>query len=148
MIKMKLMLSLTLIFFAFSSIAQSDHIWTVIKDAPLIDSKNATSIKSYENTLESVVTYFYASRIRKDQEWQKVVLATKDQSERLKNQLKTYDEWTITKFHLVSKTEFQPGRYWVKVYFEIEMDGDVEDGTDEAEVKLIDGKWVITEVPT
>jgi hypothetical protein len=35
---------------------------------------NAKSVTSFENTPESVVTYFFASRIRKDNEWEKVCL--------------------------------------------------------------------------
>ncbi len=144
---------LTLLFgmFVFSSFAQTEEdgfIWVEFPNAKEISVENANQIKTYENTMESVVNYFYASRIRKDSEWEKVLPKSGERSERLLRELVKYDTWTILKYHIVSCTEFEPGKYWVKIYMQISFNGRIKGGTDEADVELIDGKWVITSVPT
>lgn len=150
---MKILLIIPFLIFSGISFSQeepTERIWEKIENAPVIDTKNATTFSSYENTLESVVNYFYASQIRKDTEWEKVVPLPEDRTERLQSKLKTYKEvWTITTFHLVSKTQTSTNRFMVRVYFEITgPDGRKDGGVDTAEVRLMDGKWVITSIPT
>nr|WP_294858469.1 hypothetical protein [uncultured Fluviicola sp.] len=135
---------------AFSQTEPVERVWEKIEHAPVIDTKNAATFSSYENTLESIVNFFYASQIRKDKEWEKVVPLPENRTERLQSKLKRYEEvWTITSFHLVSKTDYGNGKFGVKVYFEITgPDGRKDGGIDNAEVRLIDGKWIITSIPT
>jgi hypothetical protein len=147
-IDMKILLTLSLVLLTTISFSQSEHIWVKIADAPVITVENAATFTSYENTLESVLNYFYASRIRKDSEWRKVILILDPMPDRLAYELNKYDTWTITKFNLVSKTEFEPGKFWVKVNIEIIVNGRTDGGIDDAEVQFIDGKWIITSIPT
>lgn len=149
---MKLVLILSFLILSGLSFSQeqTEPIWEKIENAPVIDAKNAATFSSYENTLESVMNFFYASQIRKDTEWEKVVPLPEDRTERMQSKLKRYEEvWTITSFYLVSKTQTSTNRFMVRVYIEITgPDGRKDGGVDTAEVRLIDGKWVITSIPT
>ncbi len=142
---------LTILVFSFltqAAFSQQDDDWIVYEDAVLIDSSNASSIKDFENTPESIVTFFYASKIRNDNEWLKVIPEEGDRSERLNRKLEEYENWTFTKFKLVSKMESSEKQLWIKIFMEIVYEGGVDSGTDEVTVELIDGKWIITSVPT
>ncbi len=113
-----------------------------------ITVENAGQVTSFENTPESVVMYYFASRIRKDQDWEKVCIPTDKRSDRMVRQLKDHGEWTFSKYHFVSKKEFEKDKWWVLSYFAVSFKGEEEDGEDEVTVELVDGKWLITEVPT
>ncbi len=145
---MKIVLNLLLILFVFNTEAQTERVYTKIEPAPVITVQNASQYTTYENTPESVLNFFYASRIRKDKEWEKVVPLPEDRSEELDLELERYGTWTITNFHLVSISVIKYTKAFVKVYFKIEMNGRSEDGVDTAKLKIIDGKWTIISVPT
>jgi len=113
-----------------------------------ITADNAKSVTSFENTPESVVTYFFASKIRTDNEWEKVCLPKEKRSDKFTRGLKEYDSWIFTKYKYVDTKEFEKNKLWVKIYMEITFKGDSDSGEDEVTVELVDGKWLITEVPT
>jgi hypothetical protein len=113
-----------------------------------ITTENAKQVVAFDNSPESVVMYFFASRIRKDKEWEKVCLPTDQRSDKMKRKLEKYDQWTFTKYRYVSKKEFEPNKFWVTIHMAISVDGDADEGEDEATVEKIDGKWIVTEVPT
>jgi hypothetical protein len=113
-----------------------------------ITSENAKQVVAFDNSPESVVMYFYASRIRKDNDWEKVCQSADQRSDKMKRKLEEYSKWTFTKYRYVSKKEFEPNKFWVTIHMAITVEGDSDEGEDEATVELIDGKWVITEVPT
>ena len=135
-------------FLTQTAFSQQDDDWIVYDDAVLIDSSNASSIEDFENTPESIVTYFYASKIKNDDDWNNVLPEEGDRSKRLNRKLKEYENWTFTKFKLVSKMESGENQLWIKIFMEIVYKVGVDSGTDEVTVELIDGKWVITSVPT
>jgi hypothetical protein len=148
---MKLLLTIPFMLFSIISFSQdeeTERVWEKIPNAPVITTQNAATFTSYENSLESALNYFYASQIRKDEEWKKVFIPSEDWSDRIQYKMEKYAKWTITKFYLISKTEFEPGKFWVKVNMEIAIDGKTDGGIDQAEVQFINGKWVITSVPT
>ena len=145
---MKLLLTLFIAFHITISFSQSDSISEKYENSQLITIENAHKIDSLKNTPASIVTYFYASKIRKDNKWKKVIPLEENRSERLKRKLITYSKWTITQFKLVSKTSYEKDKLWIKVFFEIEYKGQKDSGTDDVTVELINGKWVITSVPT
>ena len=145
---MKFFLILTFYLIINSSYSQSDYVWDKYSDPLLITSDNANSIDSFENNLESIVIFFYASKIRNDKEWQKVIPTEEFRSYWLKQKLEDYDLWTFTKFQLISRTEYSPNKFWVKAFFEIEYKGEIDGKIDEVTVELIDGMWIITSVPT
>lgn len=109
---------------------------------------NAKQVTAFDNTPESVVMFFYASRIRKDNAWEKVCLPANERSERMVRKLEDYSKWTITKYRFVDKEEFEKDKWWVKIYMSVTVEGETDDGEDEATVEIINGKCVVTEVPT
>ncbi len=145
---MRIFVTSLLVVLSTFSFSQTKRVWEKIPNAPVITTENAKNYSSYENTPESVLNYFYASRIRKDGEWLKVFLPMEEWSARIANKVWKYDLWTITKFNLVSKTEYAPGKFWVKVNFEIVVDGKTDGGVDQAEVQFMNGQWIITSIPT
>jgi len=145
---MKLIFTLLLNLLVTVSFSQSDYTWEKYENPLMITEDNVSTIDNFENTPESIVTYFYASKIRKDNKWEKVLPNEDNRSERLKRKLIAYEEWTIVRFQLVSKTEYSKDNLWVKVFFEIDYYGQKDSGTDEVTIKLINGKWIITSVPT
>lgn len=58
-----------LTFLSMSSFSQTERIWVKIENAPVITPENAADFLTHENTLESVMNYFFASQIRKDTLW-------------------------------------------------------------------------------
>jgi hypothetical protein len=123
------------------------HQSKTLPSGTLITAENANQVTGFENTPESVLMYFYASRIRKDNAWEKVCLPEQQRSDYMKRQLEKYAGWNITKYQYVSKKEFEPGKFWVNLYMEIIFNGRADDGHDEATVEKIDGRWVITDIP-
>ena len=127
---------------------QKEDYATKIANAPMLDNTNAKTIKSYENTPESVVTYFYASKIRGDDKWKEVMIPESEWDERVKYKVEKYSKWTITKFQLREKKKSGETSYYIKIYMEIEVDGKKDGGEDTVTVKMINGKWTIISIPT
>lgn len=143
---MKIYFTLLLSLCMFGLQAQNDKGWTKYKAPKLIDASNARKVKRFKNKPASLVTYFYAAKIRQDNKWQKVL--PKNRSERLRRKLKEYEEWKFTKFKLVSKKEYEPGKMWVKIFMEIEYKGRKDSGMDEVTLERVKGKWIIVSIPT
>ena len=113
-----------------------------------ITIENAKQVTAFENTPESIVMYFFASRIRKDNEWEKVCPEEGMQTRAFMRKIAEYSSWTFTKYHFVRKEEVEKDKYWVTIYMEIIYEGKTDDGEDQVTVELMDGKWVITDIPT
>ena len=113
-----------------------------------INTANAAEITAYENTPESVVMYFYASRIRQDNAWEEVCIPAAERGPKFENGLEKYATWKFESCRFVCKEEFRPNAWWVTIDMQINFNGDVEGGEDEATVEMINGKYLITEVPT
>ncbi len=141
-------LSFLLIFLTAWAFAQSEYTTLRYETPVLIDHTNADSITSFENTPASVVTFFYASKIRGDARWEEVLPKEAERSERLKRKLLTYQTWKITQFKLLGKTEYAKEKLWLKIFMEIEYQGRKDSGEDDVTIEYIDGTWVITSIPT
>jgi hypothetical protein len=113
-----------------------------------ITKENAADVKTFDNSPESVVMYFYASRIRGDKDWEKVCQQPDERTDRMNRKLEDYEQWTILEYKFVSKVDKSDDRAYVKLWMKISVDGETDEGEDEAEVELINGKWVITSIPT
>lgn len=113
-----------------------------------IDGTNASTITSYPNTPEGVVAYFYASKIRDDQNWEKVVPKVPQQSNRMIRKLIKYKKWKFLKYKFVSKKEKGEDKVEIKIFMEIEINGKKDSGKDDVLVEKIKGKWTITNIPT
>lgn len=115
-----------------------------ISNAPIITASNASTFISYENTLESVVNYFFASQIRKDNEWEKVVSSPQERTELMQHILHKYETRTVTKFQLLGKVEHERGKFWVFVKVEMMGNGKINNVSGRLEIELINSKLVIT----
>ncbi|OQX97413.1 MAG: hypothetical protein B6I20_12710 [Bacteroidetes bacterium 4572_117] len=129
-------------------VAQGNTGWITIDNQQLIDSTNTQNFMEFENTPESVVNYFYASKIRNDSLWKNVLPLEKEQSLRLKSKLVKYSQWKFHKMKILQKKAFAENAFWIKIFMEIEYKGQKKSGKDELDVQLINGKWTITSVPT
>jgi len=120
--------------------------WVKCKDPKTYDSVSAKDVKTFvAGDPESMVIYFYASMIRKDNKFKEVL--PKD-SGKLESDLKEYATWKFKKFYLKESMKESRNRMYIKIYFEIEFEGGIDTGTDEVTFGLVDGKWQITDLPT
>ncbi len=128
--------------------AQKGNEWITNENPMLVDSTSAKSHMEFENTPESIVNYFYASKIRNDSLWKKVLQPEDQQNSRLKVKLDKYKKWKFHQIKILRKIEHKENAYWIKIFMEIEYKGKKNSGTDDVEVQKINGRWVITSVPT
>nr|NQU93582.1 hypothetical protein [Bacteroidota bacterium] len=127
---------------------QTSQIWTDCTPPVLIDSLTAIQINDYENSPESIVAYFYASQIRKDNKWDEVITPMQKRSDVLIEKLNAYVEWNFKKVRLISKCEYSPGQMWIRIFMEVGFNGQIESGEDDVSLTKVDGRWVIASVPT
>jgi hypothetical protein len=120
--------------------------WLEYVDAAPLDRSSARGVAPGDASAEAAVTHFYASRLRGDERWREVL--TSPPSARLERGLAELQSWKFHSFQLVARKERAPGSLWVRVRFEIEVDGDRDEGTDEVGVRLVDGRWRIESVPS
>jgi hypothetical protein len=109
----------------------------------MINEANAFQVTTFENTPQSVVAYFYASIIRKDQEWQKVCLPYDEQTPGFKKTIDQYNTWR-------NVTYVPQPSYSNDILFSLEftaMNGEEGHGDRVITVEEIDGKYLITEIP-
>jgi len=112
-----------------------------------ITPKNAHLVTDFDATdIESMVTYYFASRIRKDDKWKEVVPNPKEWSSRMKYSINKHNGWKFLEFKNLGFYEDENGSY-VKVYIAIDFRGRKDGGEDEVELGRKNGKWVITKVP-
>ena len=125
-----------------------EYSWSEYSDQPMIDAANAKDITSFSiDDPESMITFFYASKIRQDDKW-KEVLAPKEQwSSRLSYSLEKYENWKFTKFQLRRKKRYSDRGWWFEIYIEIEVQGKTDGGTDECDLRFDGSKWSIATLP-
>lgn len=116
------------------------------RQASVAESGPAALDPSAAETPSEVVAVFYDSRIRGDDRWKEVLVP--EPSGRLERSLKRIEDWTFIEFEVVGEEPSSSGGVWVKVRFTIEIDGDRDSGTDEVELKQVDGRWRISDIPT
>jgi hypothetical protein len=82
----------------------ADTAWKPYKNPQVITAENAKSITSFDKSdVESMVTYFYASKIRGDDDWKKVLEPENTWSKRMLYSLDKCEKWTFTAFRLDRK---------------------------------------------
>ncbi len=112
-----------------------------------ITTSNAHLITDFDSEdIESLVTYYFASRIRQDNEWMKALPDSSTWSGRMKASIKRHNEWNFIEFQNLGLYEGKYGTY-VKVYFQIEMNGRTDEGEDDVEIRKENGRWIISKVP-
>lgn len=154
---MKIKLTSTLLFLTLIAFGQTtekkrdNNLSEVIlfKDSLEINIKNASQFKSFDSSdPASLVSYFYASRIRKDNKWKDVLKPEDQWDETMKKKLEKYSEWQFNKFMLVKKQLESANTMYITIYMEIEVKGKKDGGTDQVTLKKQGDKWIIVRVPT
>lgn len=100
-----------------------------------------------ESDIESMVTYYFASRIRKDDKWKEVLPESVLWSNRMKRSIEEHNKWNFVEFQNIGLQGSEYG-WSVKVYMMLEFNEEKDDGYDEVEVEQVSDKWIITKVPT
>jgi hypothetical protein len=130
-------------------VSQKKLVWTDVKEPIVIISGNAKDFMAHQSTPESVMNYFFASQIRRDKLWEKVVMREYWRGDLMQAQLDQYEKVEIIKFKLVSIAATVPNRrFWIKVDMEIKAAGKVKEITGDAEIIVLGGDWVILSLPT
>jgi hypothetical protein len=130
-----------------ASVPEKKLFWTAVKNPIVITLDNAKDFTTHDNTPESALNYFFASHIRKDELWKTVVIREYWRGEEMDLKLKQYSNWTITRCNLVSKSEYAPGKFRVKVNLEITADGKTREWIGEAEMIVFNSAWLIINIP-
>jgi hypothetical protein len=114
----------------------------------IITVENAAKVTKYdENDIESMVTYYFASRIRKDEDWKNVLPDSERWSEKMKISINIHNQTEFIEFQNKGFAENNHGAY-VNVNFKIKNKrGKVKGGNDEVELKKSNDKWIISKVP-
>lgn len=113
----------------------------------LITTENADLVTDFdEDDIESMVTYYFASRIRKDDKWKEAIPDRSEWSPRMKASIERHNQWNFVEFQNLGLYEGQYGTY-VKVFIMIEINGQKDGGEDEVELGKRNGKWFISKVP-
>ncbi len=106
-----------------------------------INEKNAHRIRSFDETnIESMVTFYFASRIRNDEQWRKVLPDSSEWSSRMKHSIAKHNQWKFVEFKNLGIYKGQYGTY-VKVYFMIEVNGKKDGGKDDVELRRENDRW-------
>lgn len=112
-----------------------------------ITTENAHLVTEYnEDDIESMVTYYFASRIRKDDDWKKVLPDPSRWSSRMQYSIKTHNQWNFVEFKNLGLYKGKYGSY-VKVHITIEFEGRRDGGQDDVELQMENGRWIISKVP-
>jgi hypothetical protein len=115
-------------------------------DSSIVTASNADGVKFFEDNPESVTRYFYASRIRGDQQWENVCHPPANRSPKLVEDLALHDQKKIIQYRHLSTD-------WVENICNVHMeliwhpqDDEVAAETIEyiAFLEKIDGLWWIT----
>jgi hypothetical protein len=113
-----------------------------------INTENAEYFTTFDSTnIESMVTYYFASRIRNDEEWRNVLPDSSEWSDRMQYSIGKHNEWKFVEFKNLGIKHTDYGTS-VKVYFLINVNGKNEGGEDDVEIIKVNNKWVIVKVPT
>lgn len=137
---MKQILTLILIFQLTINYAQESKSYSITID-------NAKSFKTFNKTdIGSMVDYYFASRIRGDQEWKKVLPDSSLWSSRMSGSIAKHNKWTFINYKNLGLHNSDYGASF-KVDFCIQGQTDTECGEDSVEISKNGDEWIITKVP-
>lgn len=119
--------------------------WAIYLDAPMVDPAQAADLDPTADSPESVVVKFLASRMRGDMEWQEAIAF--DSSQRIIRQLEEWDEWELERFQLRARKPADASTVLIRVFFEISVDGQTDDGEDDFVVVQKDEGWRVVSIP-
>lgn len=112
----------------------------------MINSENAHEITSFDfKDPISLIDYYYASRIRGDEQWRKVVGPPESWSGRMQRTLEKQKSWNYLAYE--NKGFQGNSEKYITVYFKVSINGRTDAGENEVEVKKNGDEWVIVKVP-
>lgn len=121
--------------------------WTVFAQPVTITVESAAGVTPGGATPEDAVAHFYASRIRRDRRWQDVVPPARGRSRNLTRALRELESWRYFTVRVEAKKCDSDTQCGIRIYMEVEADGDRDTGTDQVGVEQIDGRWFVTQPP-
>ena len=119
--------------------------WQTYIDAPMVDRAAAEQLNPSPDSPEAAVVKFLASRARGDDVWREAMVSKS--SDRIQRLLKEWDEWQLERFQLRGRKDPRTDEAYIKVFFEISVEGDTDDGEDEFEVVREGEGWRIARPP-
>jgi len=118
-------------------------------NSPLYEGSEAGAFNPELGSAEAAVAKFLSSKARQDNTWKEALVPEAEWTSRLKSKLKDWENWKITKWQLKSIQVFNSNSSaYLTAYFEIEYDGEKDDGEDEFELVLKNGVWMVFTPPT
>lgn len=118
-----------------------------INENDTITKLNAQLITSFDKSdIESMVTYYFASRIRGDEKWKEVLPDPSLWTDRMIYSIEKHNQLNFTKYKNLGFYEGEYGAY-VKVFIWVEMNGKSDGGIDDVTLKQENGQWIIWKVP-
>lgn len=119
--------------------------WLTYVGAPMVDRAAAEELDPAPDSPESAVVKFLASRARGDDAWREAIVS--DPSGRTQRALGAWDEWQLERFQLRGRKDPRSDEAYIKVFFEISVEGDTDDGEDEFEVIREGDEWRVARPP-
>ena len=116
-------------------------------NSPLYEGSEAGAFDPELGSPEAAVAKFLSSQARGDSAWKGALVPEAEWPDRLKSKLEDWAEWKILKWQLKA-LQMDDSRAYITVYFEIEYDGDTDDGEDEFELVRKNGVWMVLYPPT
>ncbi len=115
---------------------------------PKFDRETAKGISTGNGSPAAVVTSFYLSKLCGDEDYNDVLLPLEKRSQKLLRTLERTKDWKYVEFQLVGQKNIEGNRYWVKISIKVEINGKIDGGTDEAQVRYLNGRWIVYTVPS
>ena len=112
----------------------------------MIDRGTARGLDPAPTSAEAAVVKFLASHARADDAWRDATTASP--SGRSERALEEWEEWQLERFQLRGRKDLGADSAYVRVFFEISIDGRSDGGEDEFEVAREAGGWRVTQPPT
>lgn len=116
-------------------------------NSPLYEGSEAGAFNPELGSTEAAVAKFLSSKARLDGAWKEALVPEAEWTDRLKRKLAEWENWKITKWQLKS-LRIDDSKAYLTAYFEIEYDGERDDGEDEFELILKNGIWMVLAPPT
>jgi len=130
-----------------------DDGWEMYLDAQTLTPQTAAAFRPGFETPEAALLSFYASRMRGDDDWKQALAAEGNPAfadgdlKRLGRKLEKAKDWKYLEVRLIGKKPNDEELY-VKVFMKIAIGSEVEDGTDEATLVQVGGRWYVLAIPT
>lgn len=123
--------------------------WTDVKNKAMITPATARNINTFDaSDPESITRFFYASWVRKNQDWRKVVHKLDSEwTAKMKSAMNAYAQYTFKKIGLQKFRKMFDTEMRFSIYYEAMLKGKLKKGSGEVVLQKTDNKWIVQEVP-